>query len=125
MEKFKARTQHLKWFLNGQPITRNTQNESEHKSKQSKEDYWLNPSNRYAPLANDDIDDQQDTDKTPKPPPIFITGVKVISPLVQLLDTISKQQYEIKALANDEIKVQPKTTESYRTIVKALAEKNI
>jgi hypothetical protein len=41
-----------------------------------------------------------------------------------LLEQIAKQQYEIKALADNQVKVQPKTYESYRTIIKALAEKH-
>jgi hypothetical protein len=36
----------------------------------------------------------------PKPPPIYITDVKNISPPIQLLEQIAKQQYEIKALAD-------------------------
>jgi hypothetical protein len=55
---------------------------------------------------------------------VYITGVKNTSPLIQLLVQISKQQYEIKALADNQIKAQPKTSESYRTITKALVEKH-
>jgi hypothetical protein len=56
-------------------------------------------------------------------PPIYITDVKNITPLIQLLEQIAKQQYEIKALADNQVKVQPETSESYRKIIKALAEK--
>jgi phosphoenolpyruvate carboxylase len=56
-------------------------------------------------------------------PPIYITDVKNISPLIRLLKKIAKQQFEIKALADNQVKVQPKTSESYRKIMKALAEK--
>jgi hypothetical protein len=59
----------------------------------------------------------------PKLPPIYITDVKNISPLIQLLEQVAEQQYEIKALADNQVKVQPKTSESYRKIIKALAEK--
>jgi hypothetical protein len=58
----------------------------------------------------------------PKPPSIYITDVTNISPLMQLLEQTAKQQYEIKAFADNQVKVQPKTSESYRTIIKALAE---
>jgi hypothetical protein len=51
----------------------------------------------------------------PKPLPIYITDVKNISQLVQ--------QYETEDLTDNQVKVQPKTSESYRTIIKALAEK--
>jgi hypothetical protein len=47
-----------------------------------------------------------------------------ISPLIQLLDQIAIQQYEVKALAHNQVKVQPKTSESYRIIIKALADKS-
>jgi hypothetical protein len=71
-------------------------------------------------------EDQQQTagpENKPKPPPVDITDVKYTSPLIQLLEQIAKQQYEIKALADNQVKVQPKTSESYRTIIKALAKK--
>jgi hypothetical protein len=58
-----------------------------------------------------------------KPPPIYITDVTNISPLIQLLEQIAVQQYEVKALTHNQVKVQPKTSESYRIIIKALAEK--
>jgi hypothetical protein len=44
---------------------------------------------------------------------IYITDVQNISPLIQLLEQRAKQQYEIKALAHSQVKVQPKTSESY------------
>jgi hypothetical protein len=40
-------------------------------------------------------------ENTPKPPPIYINGVKNTSPLIQLLEQIVKQQYKIKALADN------------------------
>jgi hypothetical protein len=40
-----------------------------------------------------------------------------------VLEQIAKLHHEIKALADNQVKVQPKTSESYRTITKALAEK--
>jgi hypothetical protein len=59
----------------------------------------------------------------PKPPPIYVTGVQNISSMIQLLEQIAKEQYEIKALTDNQVKVQPKTSECYSTIVKALAER--
>jgi hypothetical protein len=46
----------------------------------------------------------------PKLPQIYLTDVKNISQLIQLLEQIAKQQYEIK--------VQPKPSETYRSIMK-------
>jgi hypothetical protein len=47
----------------------------------------------------------------PKPPPIYVTGVQNISPMLQLLEQIAKDQYEIKTLADTQVKVNPKTSE--------------
>jgi hypothetical protein len=58
---------------------------------------------------------------TPNPPPIYVSDVTTISPLIQLLEQIA-QQYELKALSNSQIKIQPKTSESYRTITQALTK---
>jgi hypothetical protein len=44
--------------------------------------------------------------------------------MIQLVEQIAKQQYEIKALTDNQVKVQPKTSECYGTIIKALAERH-
>lgn len=90
---------------------------------------WLNPTNRYAPLDSTNADKDDETQNSasakvdPKPPPIFVSGVKIIEPLIKLLESIAKNEYEIKVLHNDEVKIQPKTSDKYRIIVKALTEK--
>jgi hypothetical protein len=43
--------------------------------------------------------------------------------MIQLLERIAKEQYEIKALADNQVKFQPKTAECYGTIVRAVAER--
>jgi hypothetical protein len=108
---------------------RSTQEETEREAKHTKEsEHWLNQnstSNRYTALLQEGSEDQQQKagpENTPKPPSVDITDVKYTSPLIQLLEQIAKQQYEVKALAHNQIKVQPKTSESYRIIIKALAE---
>jgi hypothetical protein len=60
---------------------------------------------------------------TPKPPHIYIQDVTSIPPLLQLLEQVAAQQSETKVLADNQVKVQPATTDSYRAITKALAEK--
>jgi hypothetical protein len=45
------------------------------------------------------------------------------SPLIELLEQIAIQQNEIKALADNQVKVQPKTSNFHTTIIKALSEK--
>jgi hypothetical protein len=41
-----------------------------------------------------------------------------------LLDQIVFQQYKIKTLAHNQVRIQPKTPDAYGAIIKALAEKN-
>ena len=88
--------------------------------------YWLDApttSNRYELLSDDEVGEAQtNSNQPPKPPPIFVTGVRNITPLIQLLNQIV-EQYEIKALQNNEVKIQPKTADHYRIIIKALTEK--
>jgi hypothetical protein len=59
-----------------------------------------------------------------KTSPIFITEVKNISPLIQLLEKITKQKYEIKTLADNQVKFQPKNSARYGIIVKVLSVKS-
>ena len=63
------------------------------------------------------------TEPIPKPPPIYVRDVTVI-PLLQLLDQTTPKQYEIKALAQNQVRIQPTSPDAYRSIVKVLAEKN-
>jgi hypothetical protein len=94
------------------------------------DNHWLNPtptSNRLASLSDEEVTDhlqEAATDIRPKPPPIFVSDVTTILPLLQLPDQIVKQQCEIKALPDNQVRIQPKTPDSYRAIIKALAEKN-
>jgi hypothetical protein len=100
--------------------------------KHTKEsNHWLNPtssSSRYSALLDEEngLQQQQDgPENTPKPSPVYVSDVTTVSPLIQLLEQIAQQQYEFKALSNNQIKIQPKTSESYRsrTITQALTEK--
>jgi hypothetical protein len=95
-----------------------------------KEDsHWLHPTttyNRYVALSDDkNIDHLQKvaTDSTPKLPPIFVSYIITILPLLKLLGQIVKQRYEIKTLAGNQVRIQPKTPDTYRAIIKALAGK--
>jgi hypothetical protein len=103
-----------------------TQREDKH-AKES--EYWLHPtptSNLYNALQEEDNDQQQqkvDPANTAKPPLIYVSGVITISPLIQLLEQTVEKQHELKALQNNQVKIQPRNSDSYRTIVKALTEK--
>lgn len=97
--------------------------------KQSKlKTYWLsNPvttSNRFSSFG---VGEKQDTptvskerEKVIKPPPIFVDKVSNIQPLIKLLNEQVNDNYEIKVLRNEAIKIQPKASEAYSKIVKEL-----
>jgi hypothetical protein len=57
-------------------------------------------------------------------PPIYITNYTNIPPLIQLLDQLVPQHYKIKALAHNQVKVQPKNSDSCHIITKALVERH-
>jgi hypothetical protein len=62
--------------------------------------------------------------KSPKPPPIFVAGVRNINPLKELLVTVSGDDFELKVLNDNQVTVQPKSADKYRTIIHALIEKH-
>ncbi|KAJ8708360.1 hypothetical protein PYW07_010485 [Mythimna separata] len=102
-------------------------------SKQSKlNTYWLSQtqpvptSNRFALLENDESQksNHEQVEKPIKPPPIFVDKVENIQPLISLLNEHVRDNYELKVLKNDQVKIQPKTSEAYRDIVKQLEIKN-
>ena len=119
------------WTIASHKRRRVPQDDTMLQKKQIKENaYWLDApltTNRFTILTDEEGNDQQHTEmieKTPKPPPIFVYGVQNISPLIQLLDQVAKLQYEIKALNSNQVRVQPKSSEHYRIIIKALSEKH-
>jgi hypothetical protein len=83
-------------------------------------------SSHYTALVEEESEDKQHIagPENMTKPPIYVTNVKNISPPKQLLERIAKQQYDIKAVTDNQVKVQPKIFESYRIIIKALAEKH-
>jgi hypothetical protein len=90
-------------------------------------DYWLNPpppqsTNRFDALTEDGQDEggEKANNKSPKPPPICVAGVHNIKPLKELLVTVSGDDFELKVLNGNQVKVQPKSADKYRTIIYAL-----
>jgi hypothetical protein len=64
-------------------------------------------------VLQEESEGQQKTShsSTPKLPPIYVTGIQNISPMIQLFEQTAKEQYEIKALASNKVKVQSKNSE--------------
>lgn len=99
--------------------------------KQKKLDtYWLSQpiptSNRFSDLIDDSqIAQTNDTVVKPvKPPPLYVDRVSNIQPLLKMLDEVAADNYEVKVLRNDQVRIQPVSTETCKKIVKNLQEKD-
>ncbi|KMQ86444.1 nucleic-acid-binding protein from transposon x-element [Lasius niger] len=99
-------------------------------SKQTRiADYWLSApvsvANEYKYLDNQESEESESID-TVKPikTPIFISRVNNISPLLNMLNLITKDNYTFKVQNQEQVKVQAKTIEAYDVIIKSLKEKN-
>lgn len=88
--------------------------------------YWLSApittSNQFSSL--DVSNDTPETAQKPiKPPPLFVDKVSNIQPLYNMLNDTVTDQYEIKILRGEQVKIQPKTTEAYTKIYKELQKR--
>lgn len=94
--------------------------------------------NTYSPLQppnNTDHDQTTTTtndetnpgkEKEPLPPPIFIPGVTDIASMIKSISkVIDRHEFVIRTLSNGETRLNTKTTEAYRALVKFLKSKNI
>jgi hypothetical protein len=79
------------------------------------------PSGHFQPLRSTTRGGEQR--RTQEPPPIYVTGVQNISPMIQLLEQTAKEQYGIEALPDNHIEFQSKTSACYDTNVKSLAQR--
>jgi hypothetical protein len=52
-----------------------------------------------------------------------VAGVQNIQPLKELLITIAGNDFKLKVLQGNQVKIQPKSSDKYTAIIKALAEK--
>ncbi|XP_037943083.1 uncharacterized protein LOC119675937 [Teleopsis dalmanni] len=112
------------------PEIRRSKNAEQTKKQAKLDSYWLdNPSrsvNRFSVLETEEEEVEEVTqhaEKQPKPPPIFVDRVNNINPLINLLSSQVENNFELKVLNNEKVKIQAKTTESYVTIVKQLESK--
>jgi PAX-interacting protein 1 len=53
-----------------------------------------------------------------------VSGVQNIQPLKKLLVAVTGDDFELKVLTGNQVKIQPKTADKYKTIIQALAEKH-
>ena len=119
--------------VNKKRMRSSPENTNSRKRQTSINDYWLNSpveiSNMFEKLNNEESTDSEKlTDNnmrqnTIKAPPIFIEGVGNIISLKLLLDEIAKNQYTIRILRNNQVRIQPLATEKYIPIMEALKKK--
>ncbi|KAI4501064.1 hypothetical protein M0802_003867 [Mischocyttarus mexicanus] len=92
---------------------------------------WLQeiPMSNLFNLLEDSTETQNNTEKQEetkavKPPPIYIEA-EVIDPLLELLDeTAGRNNYIIKQLKENQVKVQTSTPDTFRKVINALKNKN-
>jgi hypothetical protein len=93
-----------------------------------KTDYWLGEAlptiNRFSSLMEETPEEAPAQQTEPKPPPIFISGVANIKPLIDLLNVIAPNKYLVKTLSIEQVRLQPAESFIYTSIIKALMEKN-
>lgn len=92
-------------------------------------DYWLNPpsscsNNRFQLLTEQEDVPDETPHPEPKPPPLFVAGVKDVNPLLNVLNTTVANSFYLKVISAEEIKVQAKSKEAYETIVQELNKRN-
>lgn len=78
-------------------------------------------------IDNDFTPDTQINETIEKParaPPLYVDRVSNIQPWLKLLVEVAADNYEVKVLCNEQVRIQPKSTELYTKIVKSLQEKH-
>lgn len=96
----------------------------EHKKFNLDEEPSTSKSNQFQILSEKDDEEEQEADKTPKPPPIYIPDVLDISKMIKC---ISKEvsDFNYKSLRDNNIRLMIKSVDSYRKIVKYFETNNI
>jgi hypothetical protein len=84
-------------------------------------------SNRFDPLPMKESDSQTDPGhRTRKPPPIFIYGVVNYNEMVNMLtEVIQQEEYSTKSMAENNIKIDCTTPETYRKLLRFLKDNDI
>lgn len=101
----------------------------------TKLDYWLNnnkenvtsnsDSNKFSLLSQAGNPETTDQPTEPqKPPPLFVASVKDINPLTSVLNNVAKDNFILRIVNFEEVKIQAKTAQAFDAIVDELKKKN-
>ena len=67
----------------------------------------IQTANRFGTLTEEAAEEDSAKHGDNKPPPIFISGVANINPLIDLLNVIVPDKYLVETLSNEQVRVQP------------------
>jgi hypothetical protein len=88
-----------------------------------KTDYWLEKTtpthNRFSALTDETLEHSPNQSTDPKSPPIFISGVGNIKPLIELLNALAPNKYLVKTVSNYQVRVKPSESAVYTAMFKA------
>lgn len=114
-------------LLNWQNVTNKRKKVAKNTSVQKRQRNDVVPNttnkNNFADLAVDDEEEEVDkaADVEPKPPPIFCPNVSNVTKMINSLsNVVSKSEFNYKSLNDGQIKLNFKSIESYRKVVKFL-----
>lgn len=92
----------------------------------------ISQQNKFSILDMEDSNDKNENEvhiqenKAPKPPPIFVHGVMDYNKMVAVLtDVAETEQYKTKTLANNVVKINANTSDTYRKLIKYMKESGI
>ncbi|XP_050677224.1 uncharacterized protein LOC126973896 [Leptidea sinapis] len=96
--------------------------------KQTKLNYWLvapvTTSNRFDLLDDESQITANPAPKPIRPPPIFVDKVSNMQPLSKMLEEVASNDYVIKVLQGERVKIQSKSSDTYCLIYKELKKRN-
>lgn len=86
--------------------------------------------NKFSPLTQEEIVDatkiNENENKTPKPPPIYVYGVINYGEMIGQLGTIAEStQYTTKSLADNTVKICCDTPDTYRKVIKHMRDNDV
>lgn len=98
-------------------------------NKQKTTENTITLSNKFQELPNESDganNAKEASTNVLKTPPIFVHGVQNYNEMVKRIEEIvNKQDYQTKTLVNNVVKINCKTSDTYRKLVKEFREKNI
>lgn len=104
-------------------VIKSTKRRKTNKNQQSTNESNIETTNRFSVLSNTNNGNPSEISK---PPPIFVHGVLNYNEMIKTItDVAENEQYYTKSLANNIIKINCSTPETYRKLVKHFLDNNI